>query len=180
MGRAKQRKLMRQLAIATNERRPAGPGWSQIPVPERLRASFGRCPMSAWQKGEICVLSTLERAELPDRSGIGQQWHVSVSRRGQGRSSDHECGEALNAFGLVGAEEDNHHPGITRNFWLPVDPTRRVDCECKETERTIAEPDGYRWTNPREGACRGCELENMIGLRCPLHGLGNVTKDHRP
>ena len=47
----------------------------------------------------------------------------------------------------------------------------RVACECKEDEQVIAEPDGYKWTTPKDGPCRGCELARMLpGLRtCPLH-----------
>lgn len=25
----------------------------------------------------------------------------------------------------------NHEPGNAKHFWCPVDPSRRVDCECK-------------------------------------------------
>jgi hypothetical protein len=114
------------------------------------------------------VISALEVASYPDGQGEGPQWHVSVSKGGK-RPKDKELRAALRAFGMVGAEEDNHHPGVARHLWLPVDPSRRVDCECKEEEALITEPDGYKWTNPREGRCRGCAIAPLTGKPCPLH-----------
>ncbi|MDQ3276599.1 MAG: hypothetical protein M3Q39_16610 [Actinomycetota bacterium] len=52
---------------------------------------------------------------------------------------------------------------------LPVDPDRRVDCECKLDEQTIVEADGYQWTTPADGPCRGCEFELTIGKPCTIH-----------
>jgi hypothetical protein len=73
----------------------------------------------AWQHQEISVISTLDMAELPGGNGaIGQQWHVSVSRftlNGQKRPNWMQVKFALRAFGMLGAEEDNHHPGIGRS-----------------------------------------------------------------
>lgn len=132
---------------------------------------------SVYERGPVRVISALEVAEYPDGSGeSGPQWHVSISRGGR-RPKPKEVARALRAFGLVGAEEDNHHPGNARHFWLPVDPGRRVDCECKVTEETIVEPDGYRWTNPRpgDGPCRGCEIGPLTGRPCPVHGTATLT-----
>lgn len=128
---------------------------------------------SGWESGPIRVLSALELAELPDGSGeYGPQWHVSISARGK-RPKDHHVRRALRAFAMVGAEEDNHHPGNARHFWLPVDPTRRVDCECKAEEATVVEPDGYTYTNPHDPErCRGCEFQRLMGKPCPLHSEG--------
>lgn len=51
--------------------------------------------------------------------------------------------------------------------------SERVECECKADERTVVEPDGYRWTTPHdEKACRGCELERMMGAPCTIHRGG--------
>ena len=73
---------------------------------------------------------------------------------------------------MVGTEEDNHHPGNARHFWLPLDPTKRVDCECKSDEAVITEPDGYQWTNPHnESECRGCASASLYGRPCPLHPI---------
>jgi hypothetical protein len=48
------------------------------------------------------------------------------------------------------AEEDNHQDGRARMLFLVVDPARRVDCECKATERVVVREDGYRYTVPVE------------------------------
>jgi hypothetical protein len=70
---------------------------------------------------------------------------------------------------MEGSEEDNHHPGIARHFWMVVDPARRVDCECKVGETVVKEPDGYKWSND-PGACRGCDYARTFpGHPCPLH-----------
>lgn len=149
-------------------RRPIGDRWSTFPVP--AAGSLRALDVAAWQRGPISVISALEMAEYPDRDGTGPQWHISISRRGM-RPTPLDVSRALRAFDLIGAEEDNHHPGNARHFWLPVDPAHRVDCECKETEVTVIEPDGYQWQNDRE-KCRGCELQRLIGRLCPLHMKG--------
>lgn len=151
------------------ERRLSLPGWQEVPGAWK---SANTLAASAWSRTSsgVFVISSLQLADLPDGSGTGPQWHVSVSRL-QKRPRDVDVRAALRAFGLVGAEEDNHHPGIARQFWLPVDRKHRVDCECKAEEEVITESDGYRWTNPRagEGACRGCELGRVTGKPCSLH-----------
>lgn len=42
-------------------------------------------------------------------------------------------------------------PGLAGLF-LVVDPGRRVDCECKTTERVVKRPDGYLYTVPIDEA----------------------------
>lgn len=91
----------------------------------------------------------------------GLTWHISVSRllrvgdKFHGTHvNDAEVVIALRAFGMATAEEDNHampdgSAGKARHFWLEVDPSKRRDCECKETEETIVAPDGYSYTRPR-------------------------------
>lgn len=120
-------------------------------------------------RGPLRVISTLTMAKLPRREDGGLQWHVSASRAGR-RPSDRDMELVRAAFGLRDAEEDNHHPGIARHLWLPVDPAHRVGCECAEDERVVVEPDGYTWTTPHDGPCRGCELRVLTGKACPLHG----------
>ena len=143
---------------APAERRPSGAGWAL------LRSAAG---VSWWRSGGVTVGSELAVADYPDGSGVGPQWLVSVSENG-GRPSRHALRAALKAFGMLGTEEDNHHPGIARHFWLPVDPSKRVDCQCKASEVTVADG-AYRWTNPVDGPCRGCELQGLTGRPCPLH-----------
>lgn len=130
-------------------------------------------------RGRVMVISTLDLAELPDGSGMGPQWHVSVSfgANGTRRLTDDELKPVLRDFGMTEAEEDNHEPGRARHFWLPVDPEHRVDCECKTTEQVHTEADGHRWSNPRNATpenCNACRVAAMgIGLACPLHPQGD-------
>lgn len=77
---------------------------------------------------------------------------MSVSEGG-GRCLDADVlARVLRDFDMVGAEEDNHQPGIARNFWriCDADPTKPSECECKSDETTIIETDGFTWQ--REGA----------------------------
>jgi hypothetical protein len=161
---------------ALRERRPPAP-WVELDarliLPEIRAAAIAA---SLWQNGTTFVLSTLVDAELPDRSGRGLQWHLSVTRRKRGdlhrqpeRPEPEDVRRARRAFGLAETEEDNHHPGVARHFWMPVDPAKRVECECKTDETTVVEGDGYRWTNPKEGPCRGCELAALTGTPCTVH-----------
>lgn len=142
-------------------------GW----VPVHARAAQGRCYIG-WQYRDVCVISTLDHAELPGGDGVvGPQWHVSISRvsvSGQKRAGATQVRLALRAFGMVGAEEDNHHPGLARHFWLPVDPAYRGVCECKAEEVVVVEPDGYTWQNDPL-SCRGCEFHATHGHPCPIH-----------
>lgn len=151
--------------LALTERRPTRGNWERAP----LRFPF---LTSAWRCGPVTVISALENAEYPDGVGAGPQWHISVTRRGQ-RPGAADVERALRAFRMVGTEEDNHHPGSARHFWLPVDPSKRVDCQCKSDEEVIVEADGYTWTNPRPETgeeCRGCEFGRRFAARpCPLH-----------
>lgn len=151
---------------------PCTPGWREIPTGawgDGWRSLPSVISVSAWQRGPACAISALELAEYPDGNGFGPQWHVSVSRMGK-RPKPHDVRGVLRAFGIVAiCEEDNHHPGSARHFWVPVDPVRRVTCQCKEDEDLIVEPDGYVWTNPKDGSCRGCEFARLIGKACPFH-----------
>jgi len=145
------------------EKQP-GPEWTRAPWPgERVTPTA-----SAWRCGPIFVLSELVVAEYPDGNGHGPQWLVSVSAAGK-RPKPKQVRKTLRAFGMVGAELDTHHPGVAKHYWSPVDPEHRVDCQCKVDEETVREPDGYTWTTPADGECRGCELEQLTGAPCPLH-----------
>lgn len=156
------------------EMRPDGKGWklvSRRPVGPVVYSS------STWTgPAGLLVISELVRAELPDRSGSGPQWCLSISQSGH-RPDGRQLHRALKVFGMLGAEEDNHEPGIARKFWRPLDPSKRLACECKADEEVIVEPDGYRWTNPVAGRadpaqCRGCAHAAWHpGRRCPIHSL---------
>lgn len=138
---------------------------------------------TAWRCGPITVLSELANAKLPDGSGqSGLQWLVSVSFNGK-RPKDNHVRKALRAFSMVGAEEDNHHPGIARHFWRVCDPSKRVSCECKETELIQVEPDGYRWTTPKDvesEGCRGCDYQDLSGKPCPIHSKADQPAREAP
>lgn len=156
-----------------------GSGWRElVPRAEKIRGHIDAIAYSCWYRSGVMAVSALELAEAPDGKGDTiHQWHISFSGRGR-RSTDVECRQALVSFGMLSAEEDNHHPGGgARHFWLPIDPARRVECECKSDEKVIVEPDGYRSTTPADGPCSGCELaaiKRTMGVAepCPLHPEG--------
>jgi hypothetical protein len=104
-----------------------------------------------WQRGRIRVLSTLALFEF--RGQPRWQWHVSVSSAGH-RPTDDQVDRALRDFKMAFAEEDNHSPGVARHFFLGCFPTPEevatgTQCECKETEEVVVEPDGYTWSRER-------------------------------
>lgn len=127
----------------------------------------------------VDVITALELAVAPRAAGpddIIPQWHVSVSVDGgaRRRPTDQELMLVRRAFEMTDAEEDNHHPGNARHLWLPVDPARRVGCQCKDDEVVVVEADGYEWTNPAEALerpdlCRACEISGLTGRPCPAH-----------
>ncbi len=161
--------LRASVSDPNRERSPKGNEWRQT---HRGMIPFdGVVSASRWVSGPLLVCSSLERAELPDGAGVGLQWHVSISAMGK-RAKPKEVRRALRAFGMEWSEQDNHEPGNAKNFWLPVDPAHRVDCQCKIDEVTIVEPDGHTWTNDRDPAkCHGCELWRIFpDRRCPIHG----------
>lgn len=149
---------------------PAGREWRRIG-----RTALGRFAGfthwgDVWESGPIRVISSLDIAKLPKSGGLGAQWHISVTADGDKRPKPHHVRRALRAFGVVDAEEDNHHPGKARHFWLPLTVSERVDCECKTDEVTVTEADGYAWQNakaPEE--CRGCEWQRISGEPCQAH-----------
>lgn len=159
-------------SATTTEQRPRGGGWHRLNGPATI-PGVEVLSLSWWTDRTVMVCSALENADYPAGGGRGPQWHLSVSLvmrpTPTTRPGRPEVRRTLRAFDLVGAEEDNHHPGIARHFWRPVDPARRVGCECKATEKVITERDGYRWTNPTDGPCRGCEISQLTGVACPLH-----------
>lgn len=154
--------------------RPKSMAWQYV---RDFRDPGGRIVGAVYERAGVMVISTRVVAEYPDGVGEGPQDHVSISRR-QRRAPRADTDRALVAFGMVGAEEDNHHPGVARHFWRPVDPARWAECQCKATEVVLIDPrDGYTWTNPAvdQGECRGCEYARHLGrwagrTSCPVHG----------
>lgn len=126
---------------------------------------------SAWCSHDgLVVVSGRELAHLPGTHPPvpGDQWLVSVSRSPDRASSD-DAQRVVECFAMPAFDEDNHHPGIARHLWCPVDEQYRHACECKLTEELIVDDDGYEWTNDTSAPCRGCELGRLTGRPCPLH-----------
>lgn len=147
--------------ITESPRRPPS-HWDRLPhdhrVPHVERFSYAG----------LLVLSEINDMEAPDGSKESiPQWLVTVSKNGK-RVSDDDLDRVRRAFGMEQAEEDNHHPGVSRALFLCVDPDRRATCECKADESTVVEPDGYTWSNDVND-CRGCEYERLRGKPCAVH-----------
>ncbi len=155
---------------APNEKRPSkdvARQWEEMPRPPVTGAPTRE--ISAWMSmNTIYVISELAMLEAPDGNGECLQWHVSISNRGR-RAKEKDVRRALRAFRMEDAEEDNHHPGNARHFFLPVDPKRRVDCQCKDGDTIKRDPDGYTYSE-RHGVCAGCELAMVTGKACQTHG----------
>lgn len=149
-------------------------------MPERgfSRRTSPLVALETWTSHDgVLVTSQLADMYQPgtDDTEIGPTWLVSVSHRG-GRPTDEQLLHVAACFDMPTFDEDNHHPGVTRALFCPVDEQYRTACECKLTEQVVVEPDGYTWTTPTDGPCRGCELDQLrrgLGLTpspCPLHG----------
>jgi len=126
---------------------PRGNGWSRGPeVPGQYTLGY---PGRYWfhKNTMLTVISAVEVASDPGDIDKGPEYHVSVSKRGR-RASTEDCAFVVRAFGIQGAEEDNHVPfGTVRNFWLPVaESLIGRECPCKATETAVVEDKGeYVW-----------------------------------
>ena len=163
---------MERTDLQHSSKHPAEPHWLRLDargLPVGL--DVGTLDVSIWQRGPLRVISTVDLAKYPTGDDVGPQWHLSVAVVGAARRpSAVEMLRVRRAFGMLAAEEDNHHPGNARHLFMSIDPAHRVDCECKADEMTVREFDGYEWTNPIDGPCRGCEVEQIFKRPCPLHG----------
>ncbi len=162
--------------IEATARRPKSKRWSYLGVLEFTDgARTKKTGARVWMRSGLKVLSELADLVLPGRDdgAVGPTWLVSASYKGR-RCTDAQVGVVRAAFGMQEAEEDNHEPGIARKLFLVVAVADRVACDCKEDEDVIEESDGYRWSNPKEGPCRGCELEQVTGQACTLHPATEV------
>lgn len=95
----------------------------------------------------LFAISAVEVAVDKDGIDRGPEYHISISKNGA-RCSSFEAKWVLSAFGLNGAEEDNHVPhGIARNFWRPVaERLIGLECACKKEEIAVREDKGdYVW-----------------------------------
>lgn len=157
-------------------RRP--PGWSKWSYHGRVAHGEpgSRSWADVWSRGRLMVLSSVDEMDL--RGERRPQWLVSVSsagRRGRQRPTDDELARALRDFGMEKAEEDNHEPGVARKFFLLVDarPQDPPICECKETEETVREPDGYAWQKDR-----GVSEEEARAKTESLHRVARLMQEH--
>lgn len=144
-----------------------------VPVSGFSRWKGARISGSTWRSHDgLFVMSACENSVLPGThpEEYGPQWHISVSRA-PARSTTDDVRRVVEGFAMPAFDEDNHHPGIARHLWCPVDERYRTACECKLTEQLIVEPDGYEWTNDTTAPCRGCEFERLTGHPCTLHSI---------
>lgn len=103
-----------------------------------------------WINGDIVACASRHSGVESHKSKlIVPSFQLSISVAGR-RASDDVVRGVLADFGLEGAEEDNHSSGIARHFWLDEGRTSQPECECKKTEETIVEADGYQWQRERE------------------------------
>lgn len=166
--------MLAQMSMTTQEirvpaaelKRPPS-HWTRVPIVKELAARGAE----AYGYGGLMVTTELATMEAPDGSGEAiPTWLIAVSRRGS-RPNDRDVDRARRAFGMEAAAEDNHSPGITRAFFLTVDPARQRECECKVSEQLITEPDGYQWSADRDPSkCGGCDWARSRGRKCPVHG----------
>lgn len=161
--------------------RPRCGTWIILPDSPRMKAARpeGVKESISWTtpEAQFVVMSDLIWSQYPKGTGSGLQWHISISLQDPPRRPPTNlCMEILATFGMPHVEEDNHHPGVARHYFCPLDPSERVDCECKESEETIVEPDGYKWQNAKDPAeCRGCEYEAMTGKSCKIHNANSPS-----
>lgn len=128
------------------ERTPKlGTGWEPMPLPAFLQEGEA----SAWRRGRLVVISTL--ADITTNGVDGPCWLLSLSRAGNRRPDDKDLKRMLRDFAVPSPwDEDNHEPGRARKVFVPVNPAQRTACECKTDETIVVEPDGYRWSKPKE------------------------------
>lgn len=112
---------------------------------------------NAWQCPELNLqaLSSVDVAEDTESGLLLPHWHVSVvARRSPGfepsTATDEEVERVRAAFGLGGAEEDNHGSGVARHLWLVCGRSRQPDCPCKQDEDRIVEGDRVRYETAGE------------------------------
>lgn len=120
--------MSESLALA---RRPTSGTWQRHPD-LRLQPPSGVVLVFSHRSGAR-VLSAVELV-LAEDGTTTREWHVSVSFNG-GIADNLVTAMVLRDFGMDGAFEDNHQPGVVRNFWLAVDPAdRKPQCSCVGNE----------------------------------------------
>lgn len=105
------------------------------------------------------------------RGEVRPHWLVTITIGGE-RPTDDEAQRALRDFGMVGAEEDNHFPGKCRAFFIVADlaPGETQLYDCKVTEETVVEKDGFTWSKAKEKDA-GAERVDVEGLHRAVRAL---------
>lgn len=127
---------------------PISPEWKRNPAVETIilhNSSLMRSyPPRVWDHPSgVRVVSSVDKIDpLPGEIDLGPEYHISISVSGQ-RASLADCMWTLGQFDCTDAREDNHVPGIGRDFWRPVaDHLSGYECPCQETEAAIVEDKG--------------------------------------
>jgi hypothetical protein len=127
--------------------RPNGDPWVRMPdLPPQYTFGY-ECEVWKNTSLNLGVMSAVEVASDKDGIDRGPEYHISISKHDRGQPRRCSLAEALfvlRAFGLEGAEEDNHVPhGVVRNFWRTVaEPMIGLECACKADEPAIVEDKG--------------------------------------
>lgn len=133
-------------AIIQPKRPNPANGWKLMPTP--LQWVTMGYDAEAWlHESGLYVISAVEVASDQGDIDKGPEYHVSISmttRHGPARCDSNAAAFVIKAFGMDGAEEDNHVPnGKVRNFWRPVaENLIGHECHCKGEEPAIREDKG--------------------------------------
>lgn len=160
--------------LAGMERRPPKwRGWveQRVRATELLAATARVCfARSWWQRGKVQVVSVLAIFN----TALGAEWKVALRRTTDSRASPSDLARVLRDFRMTGAEECNPYPSAWRTFYASVEPGRRRS-SLPTTERVITEADGYRWSTPLDGPCRGCMYALAFpAVPCSVHAHGTA------
>lgn len=154
------------------ERRPvAHRGWEERTptIQSEFDAvwALGNRAFSMWHRQKLRVMSRIVEVD----ADAGPEWCLSVMRVPRARATDENVERVLRDFGMAAAIEDNRMPTWWRDFFLPLDASKRALREAVIAEREgVVEADGYRWTRDPGGTCAGCVLFLATQQPCPVHG----------
>lgn len=136
--------MTKTCAVDSRSPQPRGDAW-KLEACWRVEGDV----IHRWSNGTIVACASRHAGIESKHSGLVVPcFHLSISDDGH-RASNEVIRGVLAEFNLEGAEEDNHSPGVARHFWLDEGRAAQPDCECKKTEETIIEPDGYQWQRER-------------------------------
>lgn len=120
------------------DRAPSTRGWRYL---GRTPTGSGTSAATWLHDSGIGVLSSVDVVDLePPAAGIvAPHFHVSATFRDRGTGhrracTDQELEQVRAAFGMGGADEDNHGPGIARHLWMLCGRDREPACPCKADE----------------------------------------------